>query len=280
MWISLSIGDGMNNMIFYLYALYLAQSLKKRSKKFSHDDKDTLIIAHRGLRTKHLENTLEALNEAFLVGADGVEFDVQLSMDMVPMVFHDRSLMRLTGVENNIDHVSLSELSKLRQVHENYQSHYRIARLDEVLSAMPAGKLINIELKETTRMKGHKGMKQVLDCIAPHKTRLNIVISSFDPRILEWVYKLDGDYVLGLLLDKKVHLSSLFATRAIIDKIDLLHPHVSLLSPMKSTKIKKMGIPLILWGHKKLGEEQIIFHDHHVALISDICTELIETYRR
>lgn len=267
-------------MIFYLYALYLAQSLKKRSKKFSHEHKDTLIIAHRGLRSEHLENTLEALKSAFDMGVDGVEFDVQLSADMVPMVFHDRSLMRLTGVENNIDHVSVGELSKIRQVNECYQSAYRIARLDEVLSAMPSGKLINIELKETTRMKGQKGMKHVLDCIAPHKGRLTMVISSFDPRILELVHKLDNDYVLGLLIDKKVHLGSLFAARSVINKIDVLHPHITLLSQIASTKIKKMGIPLILWGHKKLGEEHIVLEDHHVALISDVCPELLETYRR
>ncbi len=266
----------MKRMIFFLHALKLNHSKNKRHLKSLFKPGPTMVVAHRGLTSAHLENTLEALKEAFSKGADGVEFDVQLGLDLVPLVFHDRNLLRLTGVDNNIDHLSSSELLKLRQMSDLYSSSYRIATLEEVLSAMPSNKLINIELKETTRMKGLKGMKRVLEIIAPHKNRLKIVISSFEPVILEMVAKLDPDYALGLLLDKYLTLFSWARARAVLDKVDYLHPHIDLLNPALSAKVKKMGLNLILWGHKKLGEETDFINDHHTALISDLCPDLLK----
>ena len=55
-----------------------------------------LAIAHRGFSSRYPENTLLAFERALDLGADGAEFDVQLSKDGVPVVFHDESLQRIT----------------------------------------------------------------------------------------------------------------------------------------------------------------------------------------
>lgn len=56
-----------------------------------------LIIGHRGASAHAPENTLVAFQMAFDAGADGVEFDVQLAKDGVPVVIHDATLER-TGL--------------------------------------------------------------------------------------------------------------------------------------------------------------------------------------
>ena len=56
-----------------------------------------LIIAHRGASAQAPENTLAAFQMAIDAGADGVEFDVQLSLNGVPVVIHDETLER-TGL--------------------------------------------------------------------------------------------------------------------------------------------------------------------------------------
>lgn len=264
-------------MIFFLYALY-AQHNKARKLLFS--PKQTLIVAHRGLRSAELENTLEAFQAAFIHGVDGVEFDVQMTSDLVPMVFHDHNLKRLLGVEHTIDQLSFLELSKLRQSSEQYEKHYRIPSLHEVLLVMPENKLINIELKETTRIKGSRSIKAVLDVIAPFKEKLKIVISSFDPKILQLVSRCDDSYALGLLLDEKLTLGGFLQARSLLKRVDYLHPHIKLLSPALSKKIKRFGVPLIVWGHKKIGEEATVVDDCHAALISDCCLDLLACYRR
>ncbi|MEJ2288003.1 MAG: glycerophosphodiester phosphodiesterase, partial [Deinococcales bacterium] len=42
---------------------------------------DTLLVGHRGTRGVEPENTLAAFRRAFDEGLDGVEFDVQRSLD-------------------------------------------------------------------------------------------------------------------------------------------------------------------------------------------------------
>ena len=58
-----------------------------------------LIIGHRGASFHAPENTLAAFRMALEAGADGVEFDVQLAKDGVPVVIHDIDLKR-TGLRN------------------------------------------------------------------------------------------------------------------------------------------------------------------------------------
>ena len=79
------------------------------------------IIAHRGGgRTGDYlpssENTVELIREAALFGASGVEIDVQLTKDGVPIVFHDGSLTARTieGVyKGKVSDLSLEELRKI-----------------------------------------------------------------------------------------------------------------------------------------------------------------------
>jgi len=55
------------------------------------------LIAHRGNAAEFPENTLEALASAVELGVRYVEFDVQLTADHVPVVFHDANLVRVAG---------------------------------------------------------------------------------------------------------------------------------------------------------------------------------------
>lgn len=56
-----------------------------------------LIVAHRGWHKIHIENTLESFRAAYEAGCELVEFDVQLSRDGVPFIFHDDNGSRLAG---------------------------------------------------------------------------------------------------------------------------------------------------------------------------------------
>jgi glycerophosphoryl diester phosphodiesterase len=55
------------------------------------------IIAHRGNASEFPENTLEALQSAVALGVKFVEFDVQLTADRVPVLFHDADLERVAN---------------------------------------------------------------------------------------------------------------------------------------------------------------------------------------
>ena len=71
-----------------------------------------LIIAHRGASAHAPENTLAAFRAAVDAGADGIEFDVQLAADGVPVVIHDTDLRRTASVDKRVADLTSLQLSK------------------------------------------------------------------------------------------------------------------------------------------------------------------------
>ena len=72
-----------------------------------------LIIGHRGASAHAPENTLAAFQLAIDAGADGVEFDVQLAKDGVPVVIHDATLERTGLRPERIAELTSKQLGKI-----------------------------------------------------------------------------------------------------------------------------------------------------------------------
>ncbi len=68
------------------------------------------VIGHRGAAAYAPENTLESLREAKRRGASWVEIDVKLTADGVPVLMHDSSLKRTTGVDRLVAETRREEL--------------------------------------------------------------------------------------------------------------------------------------------------------------------------
>ena len=71
------------------------------------------VIAHRGASKEFPENTLIAFDEALGRGADGIECDLQLSRDGVPVIYHDRTLTRAGGGRKRVSRLDLAQLERL-----------------------------------------------------------------------------------------------------------------------------------------------------------------------
>ncbi|MFW5958267.1 MAG: glycerophosphodiester phosphodiesterase, partial [Desulfosalsimonas sp.] len=71
------------------------------------------IIAHRGAMAEAPENSQAAFDLAFFYDVHGIEFDVQMTADGVPVVFHDNTLRRVTGRRTTVADTRFSELSDL-----------------------------------------------------------------------------------------------------------------------------------------------------------------------
>ncbi len=69
-----------------------------------------LILGHRGASAVAPENTVAAFSRAMRDGADGIEFDVRLSRDQVPVVIHDASLKRTGLVDKLVGELTAEEL--------------------------------------------------------------------------------------------------------------------------------------------------------------------------
>ncbi|QDV08112.1 Glycerophosphoryl diester phosphodiesterase [Planctomycetes bacterium Poly30] len=69
-----------------------------------------LILGHRGAPREAPENTLASLRRALELGLDGVEYDVRACASGDPVIFHDATLRRTTGMPGRIRDVDLREL--------------------------------------------------------------------------------------------------------------------------------------------------------------------------
>lgn len=72
-----------------------------------------LVFAHRGGCALGPENTLAAFDLGVAAGADGIELDVHLSSDGVPVVHHDATLDRTTDASGPIASRTSLELARI-----------------------------------------------------------------------------------------------------------------------------------------------------------------------
>jgi glycerophosphoryl diester phosphodiesterase len=70
------------------------------------------LVGHRGYPRQCPENTLAGFEAAIRAGAAYVETDVQLSADQVPVLFHDRTLMRICGASGAIHDYTAEQLKQ------------------------------------------------------------------------------------------------------------------------------------------------------------------------
>ncbi len=80
-----------------------------------------LVFAHRGGARLAPENTMVALDNGLALGADGLELDVQLSSDGIPVVIHDKTLDRTTGHTGPVRDFTADDLA-------NVDAGYRFER--------------------------------------------------------------------------------------------------------------------------------------------------------
>jgi len=107
-----------------------------------------LILAHRGASADAPENTIPAFQEAVAQGADGIELDVMRCGTGEVVVVHDERLGRLTGQDLNVWRTPLSQLRQLDVGrYLGFKVSAFIPTLEEVFAALPAGFLVNVELK-------------------------------------------------------------------------------------------------------------------------------------
>lgn len=73
----------------------------------------TKIFAHRGASQLAPENTMPAFKLAYELGAEGMETDVHLTKDLVPVLIHDEHLKRTTNGIGFIKDYTFNELTTL-----------------------------------------------------------------------------------------------------------------------------------------------------------------------
>ena len=146
-------------------------------------------IAHRGLHRADRsvpENSLAAFRDAAENGY-AIELDVHLTADDRVVVFHDDSLRRVCGVEQDVEALTWRELRDLRL--DGTGEH--IPMLSDVLAEVRGRVPIVVELKTSPRRK--ELCERTWELLRAYNG--DYCIESFDPRIVRW-WRLNAPGVL------------------------------------------------------------------------------------
>jgi glycerophosphoryl diester phosphodiesterase len=159
-----------------------------------------LNFAHRGASRRAPENTLVAFSAAAELGADGIEFDVQLSQDGTAVVIHDFILETTTNGQGPVRDRTLAELKGL-DAGSRFNPAFadeRIPTLQEVIDAVGNRLLLNIELK-TASLRDEGLAAAVVRTVEANDLLEQVVVSSFSPLEVWRVKRLNPQIPIGML---------------------------------------------------------------------------------
>jgi glycerophosphoryl diester phosphodiesterase len=159
-------------------------------------------IAHRGLHAAHdgrPENSLAAFEHACERGFPA-ELDVRLTRDGEVVVFHDRTLRRLTGADGRVEDRDAADARALRLL----GTRERVPLLREVLELVDGRVPLLVELKAGAP--GPAFERAVLEALDGYAGE--VAIQSFRRRILRELDRAEAPHVMGHLWRRRTPLAT------------------------------------------------------------------------
>jgi glycerophosphoryl diester phosphodiesterase len=213
-----------------------------------------LILSHRGYHAQAPENTLAAFEAAIALGVDGIETDIRLSRDNIPILFHDR----LTPNGRPVSALTQAELSDL--------VGYIVPTLEDALSLPLDGSnhfLWNLEIKTPDVL------NLTLEILGQDCAARRILVTSFwHPLILEISRRVNVE--CGLLIAHRP-MDFQFRPSWIPDhpSISTLVYHYDTLDPVLVLQSRDCGLRTFVYGAQTLQDHQQLAQWQVDGIITD-----------
>jgi glycerophosphoryl diester phosphodiesterase len=141
-----------------------------------------LVFAHRGGAKLAPENTIAAFDRGLALGADGLELDVHLSREGIPVVIHDATLDRTTDRTGPVQALTAGELAQVdagfrfgeERGHPFRGQGHGIPTLASVLARYGDARLV-IEVKDPTPEAG----RAVARLVREHAAASRVCVGSY-----------------------------------------------------------------------------------------------------
>jgi glycerophosphoryl diester phosphodiesterase len=213
-----------------------------------------LIIGHRGASGDAPENTLAAFDLAMAQNADGIEFDVHLSKDGVPVVIHDFTLKRTTSGRGRVRDHTAAELKRLdagswfnRRFPGRADPSYAgesIPTLAETLTWVRANHcLAYLEIKQG-RVPYPGIAERVMVEIRSAGLASLVTVISFRSATIRQFRRLQGEIAAGL--DCTRPLAAIQMAKSVGARTVL--PHWRFAGPRFIARAHRAGLAVVVWG--------------------------------
>ena len=214
-----------------------------------------LIIGHRGASAVAPENTMAAFREAIAVGADGIEFDVRLTRDGVPVVIHDSTLRRTGGLRDRIADLKWSEVAKV-DVGSWFSGSFAnetVPSLAELFTLFQSNNsTLYLEMKCDSPAEYAPLAKACCELIDQRDLKQRVVIECFQLPALRIVREIDADIKTVALFEPSISNPSVLSDQSIISKATdagaaALALHHRLARRSLIEKAKDIGMHVAVW---------------------------------
>lgn len=165
----------------------------------------TKIIAHRGASKLAPENTMPAFELAYQMKAEGIETDIQLTKDNIPVIIHDEQVKRTTNGTGYIKELTYNQLKQL-DAGSWFSSEFSgtsIISLDEFLQWVKDKSLwLNIELKNNKI--DYKHLEPIAYEMIDYYQLLNrTTFSTFNPNSVKRMKSFNNEVGVSFLTSKR-----------------------------------------------------------------------------
>jgi glycerophosphoryl diester phosphodiesterase len=220
-----------------------------------------LIIAHRGSSAIAPENTFAAFRQAIKDGADGIEFDVRLARDQMPVVIHDATLQRTAGLSGRVSSYTSAELGKIdvgswfNKKHPSKArrefSAERVPVLTDLLDLMRQNTgMIYLEMK-CSKKTCDALVDSIASIIGESDLLPRIVVKSFNLEALERLRKKLPDAHIAVLFSPKItnfiKPRNRLVTKALELQANEISLHYTLATPNAVREAENYGFPVTIW---------------------------------
>jgi glycerophosphoryl diester phosphodiesterase len=209
------------------------------------------IIAHRGDSAHRPENTLSAFASALEVGADLVEFDVQLSRDGHVVVMHDPTVDRTTTGRGRVADLTLAEIRAFSagypQLWGSAYEGERVPTLAEALAFLRDRSRAMVEVKPDAVSADVEGgiEARTIEEVRRQGMEKDVVLISFSRQALLRCRQLAPNILRGHLFHDATPEQIVEGARAIGS--DLVMPEKRLLSVELRDRAREAGLRVATW---------------------------------
>ncbi len=198
-----------------------------------------LIIGHRGASAVAPENTMAAFSEAIAAGADGIEFDVRLTRDGVPVIIHDNSLYRTARLRHRIAELTWAELQQIDA---------SVPSLDQLFKLFESNNLgLYLEMKCDSPSEHLPLAKACCQLINEYSLRERLMIECFDLNALVVVKNVDSEIKTAALFHHSLIPEQRVIEKALAIEASALALHHRLAREPLVQQSRDAGLHVAVW---------------------------------
>lgn len=234
-----------------------------------------VYFAHRGLHDNAgdaPENSMAAFRKAVEAGF-GMELDVHVTRDGVPVIFHDFKLDRICGAEGKIEEYTYEELQRFTLC----DSEEKIPRFEDLLAMVQGQVPLIVEIKsESADMSACERIDRLLRTYEG-----SYCIESFNPLVLWWFRRHHNEVVRGQLSSDfrrdggYTHVMYFVMTHLLLNfltKPDFIaYNHKFYKEPGRRLCQKLFRRPAAAWTIRSQHELEAVRNDFDVFIFDSFC---------